>query len=56
MTMLNTSNGSLLTNNFLNSTYSIDTTNGTIKINEVGIYDIMISSDYYLDSSNILNI
>ena len=55
-TNINTSNGSYLTNNFINSTYSIDTIDGSIKINETGYYDITITFDYLLDVYNILTL
>lgn len=56
MTKINTTNGTLLTNNYINSTYNIDATDGTIKINESGYYDITITFDYTVDASNILTL
>jgi len=56
MTIINTTNGTLLTNNFVNTTYTIDTTNGSIKINEIGVYDILVSFDYLVDVYNILTL
>ena len=56
MTKINTVNGTLLTNNYINSTYNIDTTDGTIKINESGYYDITITFDYTVNASSILTL
>ena len=56
MTKINTINGTLLTNNYINSTYNIDTIDGTIKINESGYYDITITFDYTVNASSILTL
>ena len=56
MIKINTTNGSLLTNNYINSTYSIDVTDGTIKINEIGYYDVTVTFDYFMNVYNVLTL